>query len=347
MRIEQLWPLLEASRKREASRSSRKFTSGWVLRRAQPLPNCHLLVGIDLSAGQRGLLLEVPQQAVPHRKLWARSRGLDWLVVPQRNGTALFGVCLKDLRHSDLFDALANDLARRVIAASAGPSTEIAALLGGVARWQKFLATGIEGLSDEAQRGLWGELYFLRTSILPTHGSAAGVASWQGSQKAHQDFLFSRGAVEIKTTVAKAPHVVRITSERQFDDANLPALYLRHFALAVREGAGETLPEMVASLRKKLQAEPAVAEQFEDALLAAGYVDAHAWRYEERGYSVRETNDFEVRRGFPRIVERNLPSGIGDVRYALSLDACHDFLMGKGALLSALTPLSQVRTRRL
>lgn len=117
--------------------------------------------------------------------------------------------------------------------------------MGGVRRWQKFLSAGVEGLSEERQRGLWGELRFLRNDLVAVFGPQDSVSAWQGSRAAHQDFLFSSGAVEIKTTIAKGPHVVQITSERQLDDKGLPALYLRHFALAVREGVGETLPQMV------------------------------------------------------------------------------------------------------
>jgi hypothetical protein len=136
--------------------------------------------------------------------------------------------------------------------------------------------------------------------------------------------------------MGKAPHVVWIASERQLDGRDLPALYLRHLALAAREGAGETLPSLVASLRARLTASLPAAEHFEDGLLAAGYRDVDAWRYEARGYSVRETNDFVVSDRFPRLTERDLPAGIGDVRYALSLDACGAFLLPPAALLAAL-----------
>lgn len=346
MRIEQLWPELDGARRRELARASGGGASGWVLRRVQPIAGCRLLAGLELASGRRGLLLELPASAVPAKRRWPRCRGLDWLTSPAQRAV-LFGVRLKEARHADLFDALADDLARRVGAAEAGCATQLAALLGGVARWQRFLAVGAEGLSDEAQRGLWGELHFLRGALLAAFGAEAAVAAWQGHAAAHQDFLVPRGAVEVKTTSGKAPHIVRITSERQLDDRGLPALYLRHLALAVRDGAGETLPSLVAALREQLLTDAIAAERFEDALLAAGYLDAHAWRYEGRGYAVRETNDFAVRGRFPRLTERDLPAGVGDVRYALSLDACRAFLLAPDALLAALSaPFPKRRSRQ-
>jgi len=345
MRIEQLWPELDATRGRELARMPRSPVAGWVLRRVKPIANCRLFAGLELVSGLRGLLLELSPAVLPAKRRWPRCRGLDWLTAPAQRGM-LFGVRLKEARHGDLFDALADDLARRVAAAEASPASQLAALLGGVARWQKFLTAGAEGLSEEMQRGLWGELHFLRETLLPAFSADAAVTAWQGNRAAHQDFLLSAGAVEVKTTSGKAPHVVRIASERQLDARGLPALYLRHYALAARDGAGETLPAAVASIRARLASDVEVGESFEDALLAAGYLDAHAWRYECRGYVVRETNDFAVRGRFPRLTESDLPDGIGEIGYALSLDACRSFLLAPDALLTALKSSPRAETRQ-
>jgi hypothetical protein len=153
--------------------------------------------------------------------------------------------------------------------------------------------------------------------------------------------------VEIKTTITKGPHVVQITSERQLDDSGLPALYLRHFALAVREGVGETLPQIVDSLRRQFHSLSTVADKFEDELLAGGYLDAHAWRYESRGYAVRQTNDFAVKGSFSRLTESVLPAGVGKVGYTLSLDACRRFILSPGKLMAALKNKSPRARRRI
>ena len=43
-----------------------------------------------------------------------------------------------------------------------------------------------------------------------------------------------------------------------------------------------------------------------------------------------------MRRGFPRLTERKLPTGVGDVSYALSLAACAPFTVEIAAALTAL-----------
>jgi hypothetical protein len=255
-------------------------------------------------------------------------------------GAPHFGVVLKEPRFADVFTALAEDLVRRV-AEAATPAAQAEAFLGQLARWQKFLATSLDGLGEEAQRGLWGELAVLRDLLLPTLGAAA-AAGWKGPTKAHQDFQFGGGALEVKTTLAKQPQVVRIASERQLDPAGWPALFLAVLALDVREGGAESLPKVVADARAAVAGDTTAREQLEDALLAVGYLDVHADRYAGRGYVVRSRRCFRVKRGFPAIVERDLARGVGDVAYGLAVEACESFAVASPVVVETLAKSSSV-----
>jgi hypothetical protein len=279
------------------------------------------------------VFLRLKPEEIPLRRRWPRCRGLEALAVEIEKASH-FGVMLKEPRFADVFAALAEDLVRRV-AETVTPAEQAQAFIGQLARWQKFLSASLEGLAEEAQRGLWGELRVLRELLLPVLGTAA-VAGWKGPEKAHQDFQFHGGALEVKTTLAKQPQVVRIASERQLDVADWPALFLHVLALDVREGRGESLPEMVASVRAAVAGGAEARERLEDGLLAAGYLDAQADRYAGRGYSVRSERHFRVKRGFPAIVERDLPAGVGNVAYALAVDACERFACEPTAVTTTL-----------
>ena len=338
MQIEELWSALDAD-----AATGQAAKGGWLLRLARPAAGCPLFVGLELASRRRTVLLRLPSRSVPPRRLWPRSKGLDPLAVTI-DGKAHFGVGLKELRFADVFTALAEDLVRRVTDAG-DPDAQARAFLGQLARWKKFLAASLEGLTEEAQRGLWGELRFLRERLLPVLGVTA-VNGWKGGERAHQDFQFGRGAVEIKTTLAKQPQVVRITSERQLDNGSWPQLLLNVVALEVRENGGETLPSMIASLRSSLTADPAAREQFEDELLLSGYLDAHAMRYADRGYIVRSETTLHIKTGFPRLVENDLPSGVGDVKYGLAIAACAPFALQPAQLTRALNRLDAVAKQR-
>ncbi len=333
MRIDELWGELENTRGATGNRGDARAGT-WALRLAKPDPACPLHVGLELGTGRRGLLLQVERRLVPAKRVWPACRGLEVLAVPTGGRDALFGVALKDNRQADVFTVLAEDLARRVTEPGS-PTARVSALLGGLARWQKFLAALLEGLTDEQQRGLWGELYFLRGRLLPALGAAA-VNGWKGGEHAHQDFQLAGGAVEVKTALAKEPQTVRITSERQLDPRRWPALFLHVLALDVRE-ADETLPAMVGSIRSVLSRDTAGLERFEDELLQYGYLDAHAPSYVGRGYVVRSAKFFRVGPKFPCLVEADLPAGVGDVKYGLNVGACEPFKVKPDAVVAALT----------
>jgi hypothetical protein len=338
MQIEELWMALEAD-----AAAGQTGKSGWLLRLARPAAGCPLFVAFECASARRAVLLRLPSRAVPSRRLWPRSKGLEPLGVAVDNDS-YFGVALKESRFSDVFAALTEDLVRRV-GETGEPAAQARAFLGQLARWQKFLSASPEGLNEEAQRGLWGELHFLREQLLPALG-VNSINAWKGGERAHQDFQFESGAVEVKTTLAKQPQIVRITSERQLDSRSWPVLYLNVIALDVREGGGETLPEMIASLRSKLKVDAGAQEQFEDELLLAGYLDAHTMRYSDRGYIVRSEKAFLVKRGFPRLVENDLPVGVGDVKYGLTIAACAAFTVDALKFANALSNLGTAGKQR-
>lgn len=300
-----------------------KGNVGWRLVRCRATPGRSLFAALEPGANRRVLLLPLAGARAPGRRRWPRIAGLEPVSIAV-SGEPHVGVALKDARFADVFDALTVDLSRRVEAART-PDEALAALLGQLARWQKFLAAAADGLSPERQRGLWGELHCLLERLLPRLGPTAAVAGWKGPARAHQDFQFPGGAIEVKTTTAKQPQSVRITSERQLDGKAWPALFLHVLVLEEHEGAALTLPCVVERLRAKLAVNVAAREVFEDALLAADYLDAHATRYAAIGYAVRKEQWFHVAGDFPRLVEGALPTGIGDVSYALSLAACQNF----------------------
>ena len=336
IQIEELWRALEAD-----AVGGIAGRGGWLMRLARSVVGCPLFVGLEIGSRRRAILLQLPANSLPSRRLWPRSKGLESLAVSIESET-YFGVGLKEPRFSDVFTALAEDLARRVSEA-ADPQAHARAFLGQLARWQKFLSASSDGLSEESQRGLWGELHFLREQLLPGLGPAA-VGGWKGGEGAHQDFQFQEGAVEVKTTLAKQPQVVRITSERQLDSTAWKVLFLHVTALDVTDAGGETLPAMVASLRIAMASEPAAREQFEDELLMAGFLDAHALRYSARGYTVRSASSFRVGPGFPCLVEAQMPVGVGDVSYALSVAACEPFKVSDADVNAALTVKPKTKT---
>ncbi len=155
-------------------------------------------------------------------------------------------------------------------------------------KWQQFLDQyDPEGLSEEAQRGLFGELWFLRKYMIPLFGVSQAIDSWKGPDKNQQDFLINSYAVEVKTSISKLHQKIQIASEQQLDDIGLKALFLYHISLIISFGSGETLPDLVDSIKKNIDANSESAKKFEDSLINAGYINIHVDRYYRTSYLIR------------------------------------------------------------
>ncbi len=293
-----------------------------------------LRVGVEWPSKARVLIFSAPVGALPPKTSWPECKGLELLLESKAVESCLI-VRLRDLRGQDVFTVLAEDLAKRAVGGSeAEAARKVLAALG---RWQRFLAAAGRSLSDEARRGLWGELWALEHLMMPVVGIEAAVAAWRGPEGAPQDFQHQGTAMEIKTRAARSPAIVRISGEQQLHDAPWRNLFLTHVAVDEQDGSGETLPERIASVRA-LAANSSAAEWLEDALTDAGWLEAEAEKHQTRGFILREMDVFLVRDEFPRLTPPGLPAGIGGLAYDLSLDAARPFTSTREDLRAALTP---------
>ncbi|MEZ5387416.1 MAG: PD-(D/E)XK motif protein [Prosthecobacter sp.] len=293
-----------------------------------------LRVGVEWPSKARLLLFSVPAGTLPPKASWPECKGLELLLDAKPNETT-FIVRLRDLRGQDVFTVLAEDLARRAVGGSESEAAR--RVLAALGRWQKFLAVAGRSLSDEARRGLWGELYALEHLVMPSVGIEAAVGAWRGPAGAPQDFQHQGTAIEVKTRAARSPAIVRISGEQQLHEAPWRHLLLTHIAVDEQDGAGETLPVRIARVRA-LSAATAAAELLEDALADAGWLDAEVEKHQVRGFVQRELDVFRVADAFPRLTPTGLPAGIGGVAYDLSLDAARPFACTLEDLRAALSP---------
>ncbi|MDP1819820.1 MAG: PD-(D/E)XK motif protein [Acidimicrobiales bacterium] len=324
MSIDDIWQELEAL----------PGDSGFVRRRIEPESKQDLFLAVRKDQAQRVLLLEVGPKRAKLPVIDGGSAvvlGQVHLSKPDRYAVEL---ALTSNAYVDLFSALATDIISAVAPAN-DVQTAVAHFVGRFERWQAFLRAAGEGLTRHRQRGLFGEVLALRDWLAPAAGATASVAAWTGPANAPQDFSFGPVAVEVKTTAANLHQHLGISSERQLDTSHLDRLFLLHVSVDEQDGVGETLPELVGAVRDLLAADPHAQVEFEDKLLAGGYHDMHGDRY-TTGYSLRETNLFEVADGFPAITEGQLPVGVGDVHYSVAVSACTPWATQASVLAEAL-----------
>lgn len=284
-----------------------------------------MFIGVTANQGLRSISAVSPQP-ISDGDL-PRFQGLKAVATPDSVGTQVT-LSTTVPSFNDLFTVIAQDIAE---AAGAADSADLACtrFIARLHSWQRFFrAYPDEGLSRERQQGLYGELVFVRDYLIPFGGP---ITSWAGGDPVSRDFNFGLWAVEVKTSATKQPQSISISSELQLDGKGLSNLFLWHLSIDRAEGQGQTLPEVVAMVRNSVS--QAERNTFEVKLLEAGYLDEHATRYLD-GYLERERNIFEVRELFPRIQERDLLPGVGNVRYSIVVDQCLPFSVPQNAITS-------------
>lgn len=242
-------------------------------------------------------------------------------------------ILLLNKQHKDIFSTLCEDLILGVSEVLT-EQTLVEKLMERLTKWQSlFEKVGMQGLSDESQRGLYGEIYFLRFFLNNTLDKNYCLKTWLGPEKSVQDFQYSNWAVEVKTTHGNNHQKIRITNERQLDDSIIEKIFLFHLSLDVRVGNGESLNILIDEVSELLNENTMASNLFKLKLLESGYYDIHKPLYEERGYTIRQENLYRVSGNFPRITENQIPIGVGDVRYSIVLSESEEWRINHEILL--------------
>jgi hypothetical protein len=313
MNLEEIWDELDAAL--PPGRPGRQQ------RRILHDSSADLMVAVTSPDHRRCLTLTVDDAAVEQIDHLPTARGLDTLLHRgDGGGRSTLELQLADPALLEVFAPLAENVARAA-AAQADDDARVRAWLSRMLLWQRMLSRAAKGLPTAVQRGLWGELWLLTERLTPLMGIDRAVGAWTGPDNSVHDFQTPNGSIEVKTSAAHEPQIVRINGERQLDDTAVPALYLLHLSIEVRHRTGSTLDDAIAAARGLAAGWPA-AVVLEDRLIAYGYLDAHAHLYRDTGYELREAGVFTVTDGFPRIVEGDLVDGIGRVHYDLAIAAC-------------------------
>jgi len=330
--FEQIWADLE----REAVSSPEQ---GVLRRRILPNAPRGAFLGIEKPSSHRLMLLSISSvDVVGGRGLPTGKRlttSLQSYPGLPGSDTALALTCV-DPAYQDMFSLVADDVAQHC-ANVPDEAESVERFIRRVRRWQLFLEKFLPtGLSLEAQRGLFGELWFLWKHVLFEHEPDGAVGTWTGPERDRHDFQFPACSVEVKTTASKQHQRLHIASERQLDDKNVGTLFLVNLSVDPQRHTGLTLPEIVACIDEALADHIGAAEQFEAKLFASGYLRQQSGLYDSTRYAARKMEAFEVREGFPRLTESDIPNGVGDVRYTVVVAECRHFLVAPEVLRQAI-----------
>ena len=302
---------------------------GYARRRIEMFSGLNAFFALAMPDKRPSLLVEAASESVPAHYSHPSCLGFRFSVAslesaPHRR--VMMMLELGDVRYRDVFAALAQDVLS-CLATAKDEKSGVRALLDRLHRWVDFFQRQKNnGLSENEQQGLFGELWVMKNTLLRHLAAEDAVHSWQGPGGANQDFHLPSCAVEVKTSVSSPHERVSVSNVLQLDETGVPALVMAHLSLDRHRSMGETLPGIVGDIRRCLAEDaPHLTGVFNALLVNSGYLEVHLNQYLDTGYHVRHARYYRVRDGFPRILEHNLQEGIGDVRYTVVMSACVPF----------------------
>lgn len=306
---------------------------------------CPMFLGVMQPSLKRTFVLQVPKDSVLAPESLPASKGFDFsfkILGDEVNPESVsFIITVIDRSFDQIFESIVEDLYSNLHDIEK-PKEVVSTFYRRVRLWQKFFEKqSTNGLSIEAQKGLYGELYFLNNQVLKKGPYHWYLNCWTGSEARQHDFQFGNLSVEVKTTSSKQHQKLHIASEQQLDETLIDKLYLFYVSVSLVQNNDNTLPALIKDVRKKLLGEPSALEMFNSSLISRGYSDMHEPVYAEQGYKVRETSFFLIGEGFPRIREGDLKKGVGDVQYTISVDMCRKYSCGESCFYSDLIEVSK------
>lgn len=312
-----------------------KSETGLLLRRCPSFVLPDIFIGLRYTEKQKCIAIKLSKENSVDLSHYTNLKDIKpEFRQDEKDSTKIFLlIILLNSQHTDVFATLCEDLINGV-AEMKDERKVVKVLLNRFEKWKSlFDKASADGLSKEEQRGLYGELFFLRKWINNSVDFYLCIQSWVGPEKAIRDFQISDWALEVKTTYGNNHQKIQISSERQLDSTNLNSLFLLHLSLEVQQQNGETLNQIVDNIIELLSNAVASQSKFRLKLLQAGFFNIHRAYYERAGYQIRGENYYLVNNHFPRIEENDIREGVGDVKYSIILSKYTAYIIEDSALL--------------
>lgn len=329
-KIEQIWNDLE---------NDRSFKHGLLIRRfsGNVLPD--VFVALKSPENFRCVAASISNSIQINLSSFSNLKDIHVEIIPDETNSEKNYLIFKliNSEHRDIFSVLCEDLILNISSVT-NQIQLFKTLLNRFEKWKSlFDKLNSVGLTPQEQRGLFGELYFLRKSLHVNSDFFKVINSWTGPAKEIRDFQIGNNALEVKTTHGNNHQKIHISSERQLDLSNLQNLYLYHISLDVRHQDGETLNQIINSISDLLTTDYSALSSFNNKLLEAGFFNHHREIYKDTGYFIRNDAFYRIEGEFPRIEENEIRSGVGDVKYSIIVENCQNYLTTETEVLTNLT----------
>lgn len=301
--------------------------SQYVYKRIDPLCYPELNIGINSNLN-RCLILELPKV----HSVDFQSSNKENLALYFFQDTNCIVLELLDSAFNDLFNDLVLSLYHSIMNLRDVPEYS-SIFIKIFHKWSEFFhAKKYERLSDDTIKGLFGELYILKSLVLNSKSTKINdtLRSWQGPYDKGHDFIFDEKNIEVKTkSIAKVK--VRISSEYQLEQELGKKLELVVISVEHDLVNGVSLSNLIEFIRISVIKCLGDITILLDALNQKNLSFKNMHEYDTHRYVFVKKDTYDPSLDdFPRIIKSSLPNSINEVKYSLNLTLLDSFLIKTG-----------------
>lgn len=244
------------------------------------------------------------------------SKCIDASCNQRKDGKYAISFTLMNKKQEDVFITMAGD----IIEHSNVDNDDIALkkVLHRYNAWLKLLDHKNDAiLGSNTQKGLIGELLFLKEKIEAGMSPSIALAGWGGPEGADQDFVYADCWHEIKSTGASSV-VISISSVEQLDRNDEGELVIyRIDNCAPDHPKSFTLYGLVHNIIDLILQHGEDPDELILKLGSAGYIDMK--EYDKQYSKVTSKQIYSVNDSFPKIRRNDIPTEITNVEYQIDI----------------------------
>ncbi len=250
-------------------------------------------------------------------------------------GKVFLEVKLGNAQKKDFFFSFLNDVVSYALVDLS--NNLVHSVLSRIIGWEEFFRKNhSSALSPEAAKGLWGELFFLSTTLVAIPDfQGALIDGWQSIVAKDKDFRLSSCSIEIKTSNASS-QIAHITSLEQLDpETPQQPLFLINYIVSPNGSVLTSLPELVSMCRAHI-VNSSNRLLFDRKLLGQGYIDELSESFSVFRYQLQKVTAYEVISTFPSLTRNGLSPSILKAEYQVNLSDCSNFIINIDEVYNAI-----------